>query len=81
VEIPVSPLHADSGARDFATCRLALMFVDKSRHPDMEGSNLASNNAVNIESVARALKDLTNLSDGPSPARSKPWKRQARQVY
>lgn len=79
-EIPASPPHEESGARDSRNLQVGknYMFVDKSRPTDMESPNLVTNNAVNIESVARALKDLTNLSDGPSPARSKPWKRQAR---
>uniref|UniRef100_A0A2N9I0P4 Reverse transcriptase domain-containing protein n=1 Tax=Fagus sylvatica TaxID=28930 RepID=A0A2N9I0P4_FAGSY len=53
VEIPVSPLHADSGPRDFCNMQAGSSF---------------------------ALKDLTNLSDGPSPIHPKPWKRQARQA-
>ncbi|GMY05787.1 hypothetical protein FCV25MIE_01026 [Fagus crenata] len=80
VEIPVSPLHADSGPRDLCNMQAGSSFVEKSRQPDLEGSNLAINNPVNIERVAQALKDLTNLSDGPSPIRPKPWKRQARQA-
>ena len=80
VEIPVSLLHADSSPRDFRNMQAGSSFVENSRHPDMEGSNLALNILVNIERVAQALKDLTNLSDGPSPIRPKPWKRQARQA-
>lgn len=37
--------------------------------------NTATNIAISIESVSRAFRDLTNLQDGPSPTRSKLWKR------
>ena len=81
VEIPASPLHEDYGPRDLRNMQAGFTYVENSRHPDMEGSNQALNILVNIESVARALKDLTNLTDGPSPIRPKPWKRQARQAF
>ena len=69
MEILASPLHEESGARDLCNLQVGKNFtyVDKSRPTNMESPNLATNNAVNIESVARALKDLTNLTDGPSP--------------